>query len=130
MELNANSLILFCLFFFFFFFSNLGINRTALREIKLLQELSHPNIIGVSKMNATSRISLQILLIQVQTEILNYLGHGDAAYFYLSCFLQPQMVSPKWSVKQLLQQNTYFGNKVKVVSFDILLLFSPGLCGY
>lgn len=25
-----------------------GINRTALREIKLLQELSHPNIIGVS----------------------------------------------------------------------------------
>jgi len=24
-----------------------GINRTALREIKLLQELSHPNIIGV-----------------------------------------------------------------------------------
>jgi len=95
-----------------------------------LQELSHPNIIGVSKMNATSRISLQILLIQVQTEILNYLGHGDAAYFYLSCFLQPQMVSPKWSVKQLLQQNTYFGNKVKVVSFDILLLFSPGLCGY
>jgi len=25
-----------------------GINRTALREIKLLQELHHPNIIGVS----------------------------------------------------------------------------------
>jgi len=25
-----------------------GINRTALREIKLLQELTHPNIIGVS----------------------------------------------------------------------------------
>jgi len=25
-----------------------GINRTALREIKLLQELEHPNIIGVS----------------------------------------------------------------------------------
>lgn len=25
-----------------------GINRTALREIKLLQEISHPNIIGVS----------------------------------------------------------------------------------
>jgi len=25
-----------------------GINRTALREIKLLQELKHPNIIGVS----------------------------------------------------------------------------------
>ena len=24
-----------------------GVNRTALREIKLLQELSHPNIIGV-----------------------------------------------------------------------------------
>lgn len=24
-----------------------GINRTALREIKLLQELHHPNIIGV-----------------------------------------------------------------------------------
>ena len=24
-----------------------GINRTALREIKLLQELKHPNIIGV-----------------------------------------------------------------------------------
>ena len=24
-----------------------GINRTALREIKLLQELRHPNIIGV-----------------------------------------------------------------------------------
>ncbi|KAM9589258.1 cyclin-dependent kinase 7-like [Morphnus guianensis] len=55
-----------------------GINRTALREIKLLQELSHPNIIGVSKMNATSRISPQILLVQVQTEIWNYLGHGDA----------------------------------------------------
>lgn len=28
-------------------FSILGINRTALREIKLLQELHHPNIIGV-----------------------------------------------------------------------------------
>uniref|UniRef100_A0A8C0V3S3 [RNA-polymerase]-subunit kinase n=1 Tax=Cyanistes caeruleus TaxID=156563 RepID=A0A8C0V3S3_CYACU len=38
-----------------------GINRTALREIKLLQELSHPNIIGVSKINASSSISLQIL---------------------------------------------------------------------
>ena len=25
-----------------------GVDRTALREIKLLQELSHPNIIGVS----------------------------------------------------------------------------------
>lgn len=30
------------------FFCYPGINRTALREIKLLQELSHPNIIGVS----------------------------------------------------------------------------------
>ena len=28
-----------------------GINRTALREIKLLQELTHPNIIGVSMMD-------------------------------------------------------------------------------
>lgn len=35
-------------FFTFFFAFFLGINRTALREIKLLQELSHPNIIGVS----------------------------------------------------------------------------------
>ena len=25
-----------------------GVDRTALREIKLLQEVSHPNIIGVS----------------------------------------------------------------------------------
>uniref|UniRef100_A0A8C9G4Z2 Protein kinase domain-containing protein n=1 Tax=Pavo cristatus TaxID=9049 RepID=A0A8C9G4Z2_PAVCR len=46
-----------------------GINRTALREIKLLQELSHPNVIGVSKMNATSKISSQILLVQFQAEI-------------------------------------------------------------
>lgn len=29
-----------------------GINRTALREIKLLQELSHPNVIGVIVFNA------------------------------------------------------------------------------
>ena len=28
-----------------------GINRTALREIKLLQELDHPNIIGVGITN-------------------------------------------------------------------------------
>ena len=28
-----------------------GINRTALREIKLLQELKHINIIGVSDLN-------------------------------------------------------------------------------
>ena len=27
-----------------------GVNRTALREIKLLQELSHRNIIGVSSL--------------------------------------------------------------------------------
>ena len=27
-----------------------GINRTALREIKLLQELSHVNVIGVSSL--------------------------------------------------------------------------------
>ena len=29
-----------------------GVDRTALREIKLLQELSHPNIIGVSTVRA------------------------------------------------------------------------------
>ena len=33
-----------------------GINRTALREIKLLQELSHPNVIGVSKLFITYQI--------------------------------------------------------------------------
>uniref|UniRef100_A0A8C0NQ60 Protein kinase domain-containing protein n=1 Tax=Canis lupus familiaris TaxID=9615 RepID=A0A8C0NQ60_CANLF len=36
------------LFFTFCFAFHLGINRTALREITLLQELSHPTIIGVS----------------------------------------------------------------------------------
>lgn len=59
----------FVLSFFSPFFFNIGINRTALREIKLLQELSHPNIIGVSKRNAISRIRTEILLVQVQAEI-------------------------------------------------------------
>lgn len=53
LELNLKFLVLFCFITFF----NIGINRTALREIKLLQELSHPNVIGVSKMNVTSKIS-------------------------------------------------------------------------
>lgn len=35
---------------------SVGINRTALREIKLLQELSHPNIIGVSMIEVVSGI--------------------------------------------------------------------------
>lgn len=35
-----------------------GINRTALREIKLLQELSHENIIGVSCFNQNDSLSL------------------------------------------------------------------------
>jgi len=65
LELNLKFLVLFCFITFF----NIGINRTALREIKLLQELSHPNVIGVSKMNVTSKISSQILLIHFQTEI-------------------------------------------------------------
>lgn len=62
-------LILFFHFFHLFFFSTTGINRTALREIKLLQELSHPNIIGVSKRNGIPRISAEILLVQVQAGI-------------------------------------------------------------
>lgn len=46
----------FCMLLFFFFFqiklgsraeAQDGINRTALREIKLLQELKHPNIINL-----------------------------------------------------------------------------------
>lgn len=65
LEFNLKFLIL----FYFITFFDIGINRTALREIKLLQELSHLNVIGVSKMNATSKISSQILLIQFQTEI-------------------------------------------------------------
>ena len=32
-----------------------GINRTALHEIKLLQELGHPNIIGVGNRKVIER---------------------------------------------------------------------------
>lgn len=32
--------------------------------------------------------------------------------------------------KTIVTQNTYFNNKGKVVSFEILLLFRLGLCGY
>lgn len=53
---GASSEVLNLVLSLLFFIFNVGINRTALREIKLLQELSHPNIIGVSKINATSRI--------------------------------------------------------------------------
>uniref|UniRef100_A0A8D3AEJ4 Cyclin-dependent kinase 7 n=1 Tax=Scophthalmus maximus TaxID=52904 RepID=A0A8D3AEJ4_SCOMX len=39
-----------------------GINRTALREIKLLQELHHPNIIGVGKHSSCQRLLSAIWL--------------------------------------------------------------------
>lgn len=38
-----------------------GINRTALREIKLLQELRHPNIIGVKEFKLFPLSYLDIL---------------------------------------------------------------------
>jgi serine/threonine protein kinase len=55
--------------FFFFFQIKLGsraeakdgINRTALREIKLLQELKHPNIINLMGINIDTQLYLFII---------------------------------------------------------------------
>lgn len=47
-------------------FLSIGINRTALREIKLLQELHHPNIIGVSYHSLCHNMFIFILSIGFQ----------------------------------------------------------------
>lgn len=40
-----------------------GINRTALREIKLLQELKHPNIINLMGINRNTSIFETVILV-------------------------------------------------------------------
>ncbi|KAL1765958.1 cyclin-dependent kinase 7 [Sigmodon hispidus] len=51
-----------------------GINRTALREIKLLQDLSHPNIIGLlDAFGHKSNISLVFDFMETDLEGLEYL---------------------------------------------------------
>ncbi|XP_064496971.1 cyclin-dependent kinase 7 isoform X1 [Pseudopipra pipra] len=48
-----------------------GINRTALREIKLLQELSHPNIIGlIDAFGHKSNISLVFDFMETDLEVI------------------------------------------------------------
>jgi len=47
-----------------------GINRTALREIKLLQELSHPNVIGVSSFLLCNKIKIFLLILVMFTYFL------------------------------------------------------------
>lgn len=49
-----------------------GVNRTALREIKLLQELHHDNIIGVSKRYNVFLISMRAYTI---FQLLDVIGH-------------------------------------------------------
>lgn len=64
-----------------------GINRTALREIKLLQELSHPNVIGVIVFNnlfKSSQISSQIVSFgQYFKPIFYFMFNKQLNYFYL-----------------------------------------------
>ena len=48
-----------------------GINRTALREIKLLQELSHPNVIGLlDAFGHKSNISLVFDFMETDLEVI------------------------------------------------------------
>uniref|UniRef100_A0AAX7SXU9 Cyclin-dependent kinase 7 n=1 Tax=Astatotilapia calliptera TaxID=8154 RepID=A0AAX7SXU9_ASTCA len=47
-----------------------GINRTALREIKLLQELHHPNIIGVAKCSSSLAVRMTLGLCFVVFKVI------------------------------------------------------------
>ncbi|XP_026896311.2 cyclin-dependent kinase 7 isoform X9 [Acinonyx jubatus] len=78
---NTNQIVAIkkCLFFFPLYQIKLGhrseakdgINRTALREIKLLQELSHPNIIGLlDAFGHKSNISLVFDFMETDLEVI------------------------------------------------------------
>lgn len=61
-----------------------GINRTALREIKLLQELSHPNIIGVSILSSAAvHVSSFQMCIMLQLLFWSCLCVGPLVKFLL-----------------------------------------------
>lgn len=65
-----------------------GINRTALREIKLLQELHHPNIIGVSYQLCFLFPHSYVDLNQEDCSYSYFLNEESYYYYYLDLDLQ------------------------------------------
>jgi cyclin-dependent kinase 7 len=109
-----------------------GINRTALREIKLLQELSHPNVIGLLDVfGHRSNVSLvfdymdtDLEVIIKDTNIVLTLAHIKA--YMLQTFLGLEYLHAHWILHRDLKPNNLLINRkgvLKIGDFGLARFF-------
>ena len=109
-----------------------GINRTALREIKLLQELSHPNIIGLlDVIGHKSNISLIFDYMDTDLEVLIHdtailLTAGHIKAYVLMTLKGLEYLHAYWVLHRDLKPNNLLINRegvLKITDFGLAKSF-------
>lgn len=109
-----------------------GINRTALREIKLLQELEHPNIIGLLNVfGQKSNISLVFDFMDTDLEIIIkdpkiILSAGDIKAYMIMTLKGLEYLHANWILHRDLKPNNLLVNNdgvLKIGDFGLAKFF-------
>ncbi|KAF6028920.1 Cdk7 [Bugula neritina] len=113
-----------------------GINRTALREIKLLQELNHPNIISLRNVfGQKSNVSLVMDFMDTDLEIIIrdkslILTPANIKSYILQTLLGCEYLHNSWILHRDLKPNNLLINKsgtLKIGDFGLAKFYgSPG----
>lgn len=109
-----------------------GINRTALREIKLLQELDHPNIISIKNVfGHKSNISLILDFMDTDLEVIVrdptiILSAGDIKAYLLMTLQGLEYLHKNWILHRDLKPNNLLINSsgmLKIADFGLAKMF-------